>query len=172
MGLNGLDLFCVVVLGFTIVRGLFRGLVREILGLVAVAAAFAVAGLLYNEVADTMAGVFQEPSARAGTAYALTFAVLVVVFALVGWFLDTMIKRLPDLGPLNQAGGLVFGGFKGTLIVAVVILSLRWFPQAEDTLDGSALVPVFDPIVDVLANQVDQVVEETLPAVVEPLTGG
>jgi len=172
MGLNGLDLICLALLGFTIVRGAFRGLMREVLGVVAVAAAFAVAGLVYKGIGDSMAGVIQNGSARAGTAYALTFGVLVVVFALVGWFLDTLVKRMPDLGPLNQAGGLVFGGFKGTLLVCVLLLCVRWFPDMEDNLDGSALAPVFAPLVEMLADQVDQVVEEKLPEVVAPLTGG
>jgi len=171
MVLNGLDILCLAVLAFTIVRGAFRGLVREVLGSAAVACAYLVAGLLYKEVADTMAGVIITANARAGTAYALTFGVLVVVFALVGWFLDSLIKRLPTLGPLNQAGGLVFGGVKGTLLVCVILLCLRWFPDQADTLKSSALAPVFEPLVDMLADQVDQVVEEKLPAVVAPLTG-
>jgi membrane protein required for colicin V production len=171
MGLNGLDLICLAILAFTIVRGAFRGLVREILGAAAVACAYLVAGLSYQEVADTMAGVILTANARAGTAYILTFGVLVVVFALVGWFLDSLIKRLPNLGPLNQAGGLVFGGVKGALLVCVILLCMRWFPDLGETLDKSALAPLFEPLVDVLADQVDQVVEEKLPAVVAPLTG-
>jgi membrane protein required for colicin V production len=171
MGLNVLDVVCLVILAFTIIRGAFRGLVREILGGVAVACAYVVAGLVYREVADTMAGVIISASARAGTAYALTFGVLVVIFALVGWFLESMIKRVPNLGPLNQAGGLVFGGVKGALLVCVILLCLRWFPDAGDTLDKSALAPVFAPFVDMLADQVDQVVEEKLPEAVAPLTG-
>lgn len=172
MGLNGLDLICLALLAFTIVRGAFRGLTREVLGVVAVGAAFAVAGLVYKGVGDSMAGVIHDDNIRAGTSYALTFGVLVVVFALGGWFLDTLIKRMPDLGPLNQAGGLVFGGFKGTLLVCVLLLCMRWFPDLDDTLDESALAPVFAPLVEVLADQVDQVVEEKLPEVVAPLTGG
>lgn len=169
MGLNGLDGICLTIVAFTIIRGAFRGLVREVLGGVAVACAYVVAGLVYKEVGDTMAGVILSTGARDGTAYALTFGVLVVAFALVGWFLESLIKRAPNLGPLNQAGGLVFGGVKGTLLVGVILLCLRWFPDAGKYLDDSALAPVFEPFVDVLADRVDQVVEEKLPAVVAPL---
>jgi membrane protein required for colicin V production len=171
VGLNGLDMICLVVIAFTVVRGAFRGLIREVFGVVAVAAALVVAGLLYRQLADTMDGVLLDAAVRAGTAYALSFGVLVVIFALVGWFLDSLIKRASGLGPLNQAGGLVFGGLKGTLVVAVILLCLRWFPDAADTLDDSALAPVFEPLVDTLARQVDQVVEEKLPEVVAPLKG-
>lgn len=170
MGINGLDLLLLAVLAFTIIRGAFRGLVREVLGVVAVGAALLVAGLLYQPAGDTFATVIDDDNIRAGTAYILTFGVVVVVFALAGWFVDSLIKRVPDLGPLNQAGGLVFGGFKGILLVSVLILSLRWFPNMADTLDASALAHVFEPLVDTLADRVDQVVEENLPDVVAPLT--
>jgi membrane protein required for colicin V production len=172
MGINGLDLLLLAVLAFTIIRGVFRGLMREVMGVVAVGAALLVAGLLYHPVGDTFSTVIDSDNIRYGTAYVLTFGVLAVVFALVGWFLDSLIKQVPDLGPLNQAGGLVFGGFKGALLVATILLCLRWFPNMEDTLDESALEPVFEPLVDMLADQVDQVVEEKLPEMVAPLTDG
>lgn len=167
---NGLDFFCIGVLLFTLVRGAFRGLVRELMGIAALVGAYVIASLVYNEVADTMSAFLPEPNARAGTAYALTFGVLVVVLALVGRLLDNLVRRMPNLGPANQAGGLLFGGLKGTLFVAVILLSLRWFPGAADTLDESVLRRFFEPLVNTLADQVDQVVEERLPAAVAPIT--
>ncbi len=168
--MNTLDVICITVVGFTVIRGAFRGLIREVMGAAAVGAALIVAGLVYKHMSDTFSGVLLDSNVRDGTAYALTFGVLVVVFALVGWFLDSLIKRAPNLGPLNQGGGIVFGGLKGVLVVAVILLCLRWFPDAGDALDDSALAPVFEPLVNTMAHQVDQVIEEKLPEVVAPLT--
>jgi membrane protein required for colicin V production len=165
-----LDIICICVVGFTVIRGAFRGLVREVMGVVAVVGALIVAGLLYKHMSGTFAGVLLDSSVRDGTAYALTFGVVAVGFALAAWFLDSLIKSAPNLGPLNQAGGLVFGGLKGVLLVAVILLCLRWFPNAGDALDDSALASVFEPLVNTMAHQVDQVVEEKLPEVVAPLT--
>ena len=166
--MNWLDFLALGILVFTIVRGAFRGLVREFLGIAAVAAAYLVAGMVYQEVGDTFASFLTEPNARAGTAYALTFGALGVFFALVGWFLNSVIKRVPNLGPLNQAAGILFGGLKGALLVSVIVLSLRWFPNAEDTLDDSTVAMFFEPVVDVLADHVDQVIE-ALPEAVAPI---
>lgn len=166
--MNWLDFLFLGILVFTIVRGAFRGVVREVLGIVAVVAAYLMAGLLYNEVGDTFAGVLTDSNARAGTAYALTFGALAVLFALVAWFLDSVVKRIPNLGPLNQAAGILFGGLKGALLVSVILLSLRWFPNAEDTLDDSTLTAFFEPVVDTLADHVDQVIE-ALPEAVAPI---
>lgn len=166
--MNALDFLALGILVFTTVRGAFRGVAREFLGVAAVGGAYLVAGLVYNEVGDTFASVLTDPNPRSGTAYALTFGFLAVAFGLVGWFLNSVIKRIPNLGPLNQAAGVLFGGLKGALLVSVILLSLRWFPNTEDTVDESMVARFFEPAVDLMADHADQVIEQ-LPEAVAPI---
>lgn len=166
--LNLLDGVILVVLGFTLIRGAFRGLVRELMGIVAVGGGYLLANLTYQEVEPGLRGVLRSPVASAGVAYVLTFLGFALTLALIVRLVDREVRRLVPVGPFNQAGGLVFGALKGTLVVAVAVFLLQTVPSGEEMTDDSLMAPLLLPVAEALGRGFVAALPEAPPPAVVP----
>ncbi len=113
---NMLDIALLALLAFFLIRALVRGLVREIMGLVGVAAAVVISALFFHPVAEFLRRVIGNP-APWWDAVAFT-GVLVAVFTVCLW-IGAGLARLIHAGPfswLDRLLGAVVGLAKGVLI--------------------------------------------------------
>jgi len=148
--LSWLDAVIVVVLGFTLVRGAFRGLVRESLGVVSVGGAYVLASHTYHAVEPAFLDTLPTPAIGAGVSFALTFVGFALVLMLLFRLGEHGLVRAVNLGPVNPAGGLVLGALKGVLVVAILLFVLRVAPSGEDLAQESAIAHLFLPVADAL----------------------
>ncbi|MGY8904311.1 MAG: CvpA family protein [Burkholderiales bacterium] len=121
--LNTLDWVFLVVLLLSVALGLLRGLVYEVLSLMAWVAAFVLAQWLATDVAQYLPLTgFAEP-VRYALGFVLIFVAVVFVGGLLAWLLKKAITVV-GLRPIDRVLGGMFGLLRGVLILlalAVVV---------------------------------------------------
>jgi membrane protein required for colicin V production len=124
--MNLLDFLLIVILGYCLVRGIFRGLIKELSSIVGVFGGFYAAYTYYPEVAKHLAHWVTNPGHLSIISFLIIF---VLVFLAVG-FAGVVIKYLMNivfLGWTDRICGAIFGTAKGLLITTVVLLVLTTF---------------------------------------------
>jgi uncharacterized membrane protein required for colicin V production len=140
---NAYDVIVLVILVFLAVRGLRRGLIAMLIGLVAFAVGLALAFRF-----DAMLGSWlRRPlhGLTATEARMVAFLVILVVAGLVarltGGLLSGLIKRIPLVGTANRLGGVLVGLLLGCLAVWLVTAGLLlvpyWLVPFSATVDHS-----------------------------------
>jgi membrane protein required for colicin V production len=139
-GVSPIDVIVAAVVGVAVLRGVFRGLIREAFSVGALAAA-CVAVRMFNpslsiwleEVSGGQLGSMAAP--WAGGALIATAAVLSVV--LIGRVLRKS-ARWAGLGWADRAGGAVLGAAEGALVVGIVlVLASAFLGRAHPALAGT-----------------------------------
>lgn len=116
------DYVLLAVLALSALVGMWRGLVSEVLALVAWLAAFGVAWLYASQVAEMLADVIAEPAWRQVAGFALIF-IGVLLLAAVLRFLLRELLRAAGLGPADRFFGALFGVARGLAVAFVVVLA-------------------------------------------------
>lgn len=138
--MNLLDYGMIFILGYCLVRGIFRGMIKELSAIVGVMGGFYFAFSYYDQMAKHLGRYITSP----GYANIVGFLVLFVAVYLVISITGVIIKYLLNiafLGWADRVGGAVFGGLKGVLIVAVMVVMLTTFlPKNPPALRDSLVV--------------------------------
>jgi len=156
--MNLLDLVILTVLAYCLIRGIFRGLIKEMAAIVGVMAAF-YAGYSYYPIA---AGFLDRWITDPGYLNILSFFILFCVIFLLVSVLGVVIKYLLNiafLGWVDRLCGAVFGILKGTLIVAVLLVTLTAFLEKGTPLIRNSLLA---PHVMLLSEKMVRVVPPTM----------
>jgi membrane protein required for colicin V production len=161
------DVAIFVVLAFTTSRGYARGFVKELAGIVALAAAVVVPWYYNGVLDDPIHGVtgIVTPIAHAiGMAVSAIAAYVIVL--LVASFLGR-VKKVPVLGAGNALAGAIVGFLKGAIVVWLVLFIALFFPLTvpiRSSLHHSRLAPYF---VGYDAT-IDRGVKSTIPSLLLP----
>jgi membrane protein required for colicin V production len=108
------------VLGLSAILGLWRGLVSEVLGLVAWALALIAAGRYVDVAALQLENMFADSRLRVAAAFSLIFfAVLLLSFLIK--LLFRKLLRAVGLGAADRFLGAVFGAVRGFVIALAVV---------------------------------------------------
>ncbi len=120
--MNTFDIIITALLVFGFIRGLLKGLFVEVASLVAlILGVYGAIHFSYFASALLKNYVSWDEKYLTIVAFALTFAVIVIVIALLGK-LFTKIANFAALGFLNKLLGGVFGALKIGLILSVILL--------------------------------------------------
>ncbi|MGH8215572.1 MAG: CvpA family protein [Rhodanobacteraceae bacterium] len=143
--MNTADILILAVLALSMLFGLWRGFVGEVLSLACWIAAFWVAWAFGDQVARFYDGFLREPTACIIAGYVTCFLGVVIVGALLGW----MVRRLVSHGGLGGGDrflGLLFGLARGGLLVtfAVLMLGFTPVPRTAAWWRQSTLLPAFE----------------------------
>lgn len=117
--LGWVDWALLVVLVLSVVVGLWRGLVFEVLSLVGWVAAYIAAQALSSTVAPLLPIGAQGGPLNQGAAFALVFVLALIVWTLV----SSLLRRVIHATPLQLIDRLLGGGF-GLLRGAVLLLAV------------------------------------------------
>jgi membrane protein required for colicin V production len=143
--MNWLDYAIIAVLGLSVLMGLWRGFIGEVLALVVWACAFWVAWLLGPALAERFSASISTPSARVILAYALCFGVVLVAGAIVTFLVRKLVEG-SGLSGSDRLLGMVFGLARGLALVVLVVLLLGFTPFPRDPWwRQSQLLPRFEP---------------------------
>jgi membrane protein required for colicin V production len=144
--MNGIDIAIIIILCAFLLKGVLRGLLKEVCSL---AGLFIGAFLAFRYHGPLAEALLEHADLPAQVAVAITFTVLflatIIFFLMVGFLLSRFVKLL-FLGGFNRLVGGLFGLFQGVLLLAVVLfaLSLRPLPWGMDKIIKEAyLVPPF-----------------------------
>jgi membrane protein required for colicin V production len=139
--MNAADIAIAVVLGLSSLLSLLRGLVKEILSLLAWVVAFWVALAYGAHVAQWLDGLITQASARK----ALAFVVLLIGTLIAFGLLNSLVAKLlsnSGLGDTDKLLGMIFGFLRGLAIMMVLVLLASLTPAPlQDWWQSSILLP-------------------------------
>lgn len=144
--MNVVDITILGILVAFTVKGLFRGLLKELCSLLGLLAGAFLAFRFHPPLAEVLEQTFRMPSRIAVFAgFLLLFMATWVFFSLLGYALSRFLKLL-FLGGLNRVAGGFFGLLQGVLLLTVALfsLSLTSLPKTmQPVFKESILSPPF-----------------------------
>jgi membrane protein required for colicin V production len=125
------DYVIIAVIALSAVIGLARGLIREVLSLVIWVAAGAVAWVFHRPLADQLTPWLSTPSVRVGVAFVILVFVVLILGAIFGQLLTTLIDKTGLTGT-DRLLGILFGAARGAVLVALMVYLAALTPMLED----------------------------------------
>lgn len=160
--MNGLDIFLLLLLCYTLLRGIFRGLVREAASICGLILGFWVAHTYYPLGASYLLGLVPAQEYAEIVAYAFIFLLVLLFFLLLGSGLQSLLQSL-FLGWLDRLAGALLGLGKGLILGCLVFLGLSFFlPQESSLLTESRLAPFLSLLLHKLQAVMPEAVQDLL----------
>jgi len=147
------DWAIIVILAFGIARGAYRGLIREIMGVAAVAGAYVAANFIHPSVESFVRPVVSERMGSYGVAYVVSFFLAIMVLSLAFRFAARVFKEVVPIKSVDRFGGAILGGAKGVLVVIIALFITQALPDGGKLLKGSTLSPLFEPAAELLGDE-------------------
>jgi membrane protein required for colicin V production len=160
--MNFFDIAILAVLAGFLLKGVLRGLLKELCSLLGLVVGTLLALHFYVPLAETMAATFRLPKALCAV---ITFTLLFLAAVLVFWglgFLLTRVAKLTLLGGMNRVAGGFFGLAEAVLLLAVIlyVLSSGGLPKAmQPAFKRAQLVPPFCSLGDAVFHRGNQLLE-------------
>lgn len=146
--MNYVDLLILGIVGFSIVTALFRGLIKEAISLGVWVAAVWAATVYASQFEYLLANYIGSASIRIIIMYSVLGLGVLLVGSLFNSLIGVFISK-SGLGSIDTLLGAVFGGIRGCLIVALILLVIRVVDiPTGGLLASSILAPKFTPLVD------------------------
>ena len=154
MALNWLDFAIIGVMGLSGLVGLVRGLVREVLSLVAWGLAIWVGVSFSGQAAMYFEQTIPSPTVRVAAAFGILFLLTLMLAGMVGFLLTRMLETT-GLSGIDRLAGLLFGVARGVLIIAVLVFLARETPLPKESWwRESQLIPLFQSLALWLSSQI------------------
>jgi len=128
--INWADYVIIAALGLSVLMGLWRGFIGEVLALAVWIVAVWVAWTIGPQLAASLTAV-SLPSARIVLGYALCFIAVLIAGAIVGFFLRKLVAG-SGLSGTDRLLGAIFGLARGLALVTLVVLLLGFTPFPRD----------------------------------------
>ena len=130
--MNYIDIIILIILAFSVLRGLFRGLIRAVFDIMAFVFAIWLGVLWYRDLSLYLTNFMKLPGNIIYTiAFVLIFVGVYLATTFAGGFLHKIVGR-GILGPLNLTGGAAIGLAKGILIILVILQIAVLFPLPKE----------------------------------------
>jgi len=141
-----LDLGLSVLTLLFLVRGLLRGLVREIAGLFGIFLGMFLAGKFYPLLQPQFSAIIASPRWADGLSYAAIFALTQIAVAICVAIILRFLA-MTFMTWLDSLGGAAVGFMKGVFVCAVVVALMRRFVPDEPVLTEAILPGYIDPVI-------------------------
>ena len=142
--MNGFDYAIIGVLALSVLVGMWRGFIGEVLALACWVLAFWVAWMFGPVLAEQFSASISVPSVRVMLAYGLCFVAVLVAGALVSFLMRKLVNG-SGLSGTDRLLGMVFGLVRGAALVVLVVMLMKFTPVVQDDWwQGSHLRPTFE----------------------------
>lgn len=170
--MNFFDVIVVIILCFCLIRGGFRGLIKEISSIVGVIAGFYGAYAYYPQIARWLAKWIADTGYCNILAFMIIFCGVFVVISILGVIIRYLINKVFSGWP-DRIGGVLLGFLKGCLIVAVLFIALTAFlPKGASFLQRSRLSPYVAKYAEVMAGLITKDMKDDFREKYEELKTG
>src|ERR1700758_5159379 len=144
--MNAVDLIIIAVLALSVLVGLWRGLISEVLALVTWIAAFWVAWTYGPAVSTHFEHSIETPLLRLLVGYGLCFIGVLILGALVRFAIQALVDST-GLSGTDRLLGMVFGFVRGLLLVTLLVFLVDQTGFAREPLwQQSTLLPQFNSL--------------------------
>jgi membrane protein required for colicin V production len=149
--MNPLDVVIIIIIGYGLIRGIFRGMVKEISSIIGVFAGFYAAYSYYPLVSDIMEDWITNVSFLNILSFMLIFCVIFFVISILGVIIKYLM-HVASLGWMDRLLGASLGFAKAILIVSIILVALTAFlPKGAPIIKTSLLSPHVTVISEKLA---------------------
>jgi membrane protein required for colicin V production len=139
--MNPFDIIIIVILGYSLVRGIFRGLVKEVSSIIGVLGGFYAAFTYYTMLAKLLSGLIRETAYLNILSFLIIFCSVLIVVGILGIIIKYLLN-IAFLGWVDRIGGIGFGLVKGILIASILFITFTAFlPKGSAFLKNSVLAP-------------------------------
>lgn len=129
--MTGFDFVLLAILSISVVLGLLRGLLREVLSLVAYASAFLAAIWWGPVVTDLLSQWITQPFVTMTLAYLGVFIAVLLSIGFINMTLAALLSKT-GLTPADHGLGGMFGLVRGVLFVLVLVTLAGYTPLPEE----------------------------------------
>lgn len=172
-------IFDMVVLGITLVlglKGLFRGLIKEVFGIIGIIGAIFVASRVSKDIGDLVAPFLALENET--TIKLIGFIAALIGFWAIVYFLGIIVSKIfsaSGLGIFDRIFGFIFGASKIFLIFSVIAYAMYQVESFKKAIDektkGSMVMPhllsVGSFIIKLDTSAITQKIDKTVDSVVE-----
>lgn len=144
------DIGVAVIVGFCLIFGGFRGLIREVSGIIGVVAGFYGANTYYPLLIPHIEKWIMSPGVRRLVCFFILFCLILVGVGILAQLIRKLLK-LVFLGWVDWTFGVVFGAAKGILITTVLfIMATTFIPDSKTFFSGSKTAPYLAQVAQTL----------------------
>lgn len=126
------DYFVLAAMAVSLLVGVTRGVVSEILALVAWVAAFIAARMWAVPTGERILAELPDPMWRQLAGFVLVFVAVLILFSLLRWVTSLLLKAA-GLRPIDRVLGAMFGVARGVLVLLLLVFlaGLTPLPQQQ-----------------------------------------
>lgn len=148
MSFQTIDYIIIAVIGLSIITGLFRGFVKELIALCVWILAIWLGFTYAQEFNPWLKPYIDDDAVRTAVAFIIILLITVLIGGLANALLSFILQRT-GLSGTDRVLGMIFGFVRGIFIVAlvIVVLNMTSLSKKEDYAHRSVLYSEFDPIV-------------------------
>ncbi|MEX0750877.1 MAG: CvpA family protein [Dehalococcoidia bacterium] len=156
--MNWIDAAIVIIFLFFIVTAFQAGLIREVIGITSVVLGVVLAGLFYDDVADSVL----SPIDNETTAAVIGFQVIFIGIGLAGQLVAMLIHPavvIMQLGIADQLLGAAFGAAKAFVIIEALLILFITYPRydmekrIDDSEFATAMLDAARPVLRILPDE-------------------
>jgi membrane protein required for colicin V production len=160
-----IDALIVIVFLYFIITAFNAGFIREIIGMTSAIAGAVLAGLFYQDVADSLLSSIDNETTAAVVGFLVIFVAVTVAGQVLAMLLHPAVTIL-QLGILDQLLGALLGAAKAYVILEVLLILFVTYPRydLDKRIDDSQFAgimldtgaPVLKVLPDIFHRKVDQ----------------
>lgn len=129
--MTGFDFVLLAILAISVVLGLLRGLLKEVLSLVAYASAFLAAIWWGPTVSEWSSQWITQPFVSMALAYLGVFIAVLLSIGFINMVLSALLSKT-GLTPADHGLGALFGLVRGILFVLILVILAGYTPLPEE----------------------------------------
>lgn len=145
--MTGFDFVLLAIVGISVTLGLVRGLLKEVLSLVAYASAFIAAVWWGPTVSGWLLRWIEQPFLNMAVAYLVVFVLVLLTIGLFNMALAALIQKT-GLTPADHGLGALFGLVRGVLFIFILVILAGFTPLPNEAWWKQAMFS--KPIIDVI----------------------
>ena len=147
--MSAIDIGILVILGLFLLKGIIRGLLKEVCSLLGLVLGGVFAFTFHLPLAQTLQDSFDLPAQLCvWGSFVAIFLLVVIIFGMIGFLLHRFVK-LVFLGGFNRFAGALFGLVQGVVLLSMIVLALNSsvVPKSANRMVGrSQLAPPFEEL--------------------------
>lgn len=154
--MNFFDIAIIVILGFCVTRGVFRGLIKELSSIIGVLGGFYAAYSYYMVLAGPLSRWISNSAYLNILSFLIIFVGILIIIGILGVIIKYLLN-IAFLGWVDRICGAGFGFIKGILIASVLLITLTSFlPKNTPVVKNSFLAPHVTMISEKMAKVVSK----------------
>jgi len=156
--MNPLDIIITIIISYCLIRGGFRGLVKEVSAIIGVLGGFFLAVHYYRPIANILEKQVGETPFLNILSFMIIFSGTLILVSLMGMAIKRMLES-SDLNWFDRFCGCLVGTSKALLISAVIVVALTTFlPKGAPLVRESLMAPY----ITLIAQQMTKVVSRDM----------